>query len=234
MGAAQATANTSDSADPQRPGRRTSRRGSPAAANNVQQLETPSTHVSAGHLIGYARVSRPDQSLDRQHDALRDVGCERVFDDHGVSGARASRPGLDAMLAYVRPGDTVVIQSLDRLGRTTRDLLTLIENLAAREIGLRILTLGVDTRTPAGQLVLTVMAALAQMERDVLRERTIDGLAAARARGRNGGRPRSLTDEQVEVAAEWHSDGRSAREIARLLGSSERTIRRRLEARAPG
>lgn len=228
MTTAPAAANSTDTAAPKR---RTTSARSRQGGENPRRNRGTGSRVSAaprGHLIGYARVSRSDQVLDRQLDALREAGCDRVFDDHGVSGAQASRPGLDAMLAYARPGDTIVIQSLDRLGRTTRDLLALVEDLTAHDIGLRILTLGVDTRTPAGTLVLTVVAALAQMERDILRERTIDGLAAARARGRVGGRPRTLTQEQVAVARGWARDGRSAREIARLLGTSDRTVRRHL------
>lgn len=192
------------------------------------------TTVSAGGVVGYARVSRPDQSLDRQRDALTGAGCDRVFTDHGVSGAATTRPGLDALLAYVRPGDTIVVQALDRLGRTTRHLLELVEDLTGRGIGLRILTLGVDTRTPAGQLVLTVMAALAQMERDILRERTMDGLAAAKARGRVGGRPSSLSTEQAGVVRVWAAEGKSQVEIARLLGTSPRSVGRVLAGSEPG
>lgn len=184
------------------------------------------TPVSAGSLLGYARVSTVEQSIDRQVDALTAEGCARVFSDHGISGTRTSRPGLSELLAYARPGDTLVVQALDRLGRTTLDLLALVDDLDEREIGMRILTLGVDTRTPAGRLVLTVMSALAQMEREVLRERTIDGLAAAKARGRVGGRPKSLTDEQVALARDWIAEGRTYAEIARLLSTSDRTIRR--------
>lgn len=219
------TAKTSDRAEGTRraPGFRSAGTG-----ENPRRNQGDTTRDSAGALVGYARVSRADQSVDRQMDALESEGCAKVFTDHGVSGAMASRPGLDEMLAYVRPGDTVVVQALDRLGRTTRDLLALVEDLDARDIALRILTLGVDTRTPAGRLVLTVMGALAQMERDVLRERTIDGLAAARSRGRVGGRPKTLSDEQVDVARRWVQEGRSFSECARLLGTSDRTIRRRL------
>lgn len=195
---------------------------------NVRQNMEGATHVSAGSLVGYARVSTSDQVLDRQTDALDQVGCERIFNDHGVSGTVASRPGLDACLDYLRPGDTLVVQSLDRLGRRTSELLRLVDELAREGVSLRILNLGIDTGTPAGQMVLSVMAALSQMERDVLAERTIQGLAAARARGRIGGRPRVLSDEQVQVASEWRAGGRSWTEIARLLGTSERTIRRRV------
>lgn len=200
--------------------------GSAARAITPRQNLGDSSPVS-GALLGYARVSTSDQVLDRQVDALTAAGCTEIFTDV-ASGSKVNRPGLAALLAYARPGDAIVIQALDRLGRTTIDLLALVQELTARDVGLRILTLGVDTRTPAGQLVLTVMAALAQMERDILRERTVDGLAAAKARGRVGGRPRTMTDAQVEAATEWRDAGKSVREIARLLGAPETTVRRRL------
>ena len=181
-------------------------------------------------LVGYARVSRADQVLDRQVDALTAAGCGRVFRDHGISGAvSASRPGLDECLAYLRAGDTLVVAELSRLGRNTRNLLNLVEQLDERGVSLRILNLGLDTSTPTGRLILTILAAVSAMERDLLIERTLDGLAAARARGRRGGRPRALSDEQVALVREWHADGRSQVAIARLLSTSPRTVARALE-----
>ena len=155
------------------------------SATNVRQngrLDSEGRGVSAGSRLGYARVSRDDQNLDRQLDALREAGCDRTFVDDGVSGAPASRPGLDEMLLYVRPGDAIVVQALDRLGRRTSELLRLVEVWKVQGI-VSILNLGIDTNTSAGKLVLTIMSSLAEMEREVLRERTIDGLAAARRRG---------------------------------------------------
>lgn len=135
---------------------------------------------------------------------------------------------MAALLDHARPGDRIVIAELSRAGRRTRDLLAWVEDLDARGVGLVILNLGVDTATPGGRLVLTIMAALAEMERALLVERTKDGLAAARRRGRAGGRPRALTDEQVALARHLVASGHSLAETTRLLGGvcSERTIRR--------
>ena len=198
--------------------------GSPPDTNS--RLNSNGSRHTSGQLLGYARVSRADQNLDRQLDALEEAECVKVFSDDGVSGNRASRPALDSMLAYAREGDTILVQSLDRLGRSTRHLLELVEQLANSGIGLRVLNLGIDTRTPSGQLVLTVVAALAEMERAQLRERTLDGLAAAKARGRVGGRPPALDDERKTAARRMFDEGQGIAEIARILGVSDRTIRR--------
>lgn len=210
------------------PARRTIHTDSGHPGETLRRNPEGERYLSAGSLVGYARVSTVEQVLDRQLDALTEVGCDRVFQDHGVSGTQRLRPGLDACLDFLRPGDTLVIQSLDRLGRRTSELLRLVDELCARGVSLRILNLGIDTASPAGQMVLSVMAALSQMERDVLAERTRQGIAAARARGRTLGRPRAFTDEQAQVAVGWRDAGRSWSEIARLLGTSERTVRRRV------
>lgn len=194
--------------------------------NTVWQLDSAATHGFAGSLLGYARVSRSDQNLDRQIDSLTEAGCQRIFEDGGVSGVKTSRPGLDSLIAHLRPGDTVVVQSLDRLGRRTSALLTLIDEWREMDIGLRVLNLGLDTTTPSGQLVLTVMAALAEMERSILIERTRDGLEAARRRGRTGGRPPALTDERKAEVIRMHEVGRPVSEISRIMAVSERTVRR--------
>ena len=199
------------------------------AVTNVRQLgETKSEveGVSAGALLGYARVSRDGQEIRRQLDALRDAGCVRIFTDEGVSGARASRPGLDEMLLYARPGDTIVIQALDRLGRRTADLLRLVETWREQGIGLRILSLDIDSTSPAGVLLITLLSALAENERLVLVERTLDGLAAARRRGKRGGRPPTTSPAQRQESLRMRKEGRSLNEIAAILGCSERTIRR--------
>ena len=199
------------------------------AVTNVRQLvdggsEVPG--VSAGEILGYARVSRTDQNLDRQLDALRAAGCTRIFTDEGVSGARASRPGLDELLVYLRPSDVVICVSLDRLGRRFSELGRLLETWREQGIGLKVLNLGIDTNTPAGFLLYALSAAIAENERLVLVERTLDGLAAARRRGRHGGRPPALTPEQRREAKRMRSESRSLNEIAAILGCSERTIRR--------
>jgi DNA invertase Pin-like site-specific DNA recombinase len=152
-----------------------------------------------GHLLGYARVSTTDQHLQLQVDALTAAGCYRVFTET-ASGARADRPVLAKVLDQLRPGDTLVVWKLDRLGRSLRHLVDTITGLADQGVGFRSLQEAIDTTTPGGKLVFHVFAALAEFERDLIRERTAAGLAAARARGRNGGRPAALDDGQVELA----------------------------------
>lgn len=186
---------------------------------------------AAGTRVGYARVSRQDQSLARQEDLLAEDGCAKIFTDQ-VSGVTTTRPGLDACLAYLRRGDTLVVQELSRAGRSLRHLLELVDDLDSREIGFRVLNLGIDTRTSTGRLVISVLGACAALERDLIRERTQTGLAAARARGRVGGRPRALTEEQQALVREWHADGKSQVTIARLLGTSRATVQRTLMAAA--
>src|SRR3954462_5866786 len=141
-------------------------------------------------LVGYARVSTQDQTLALQQDALTTASCERIFSDT-ISGAKADRPGLEQALAYVRTGDTLVVWKLDRLGRSLPHLIATIAALQERGIGFRSLTEQIDTTTSGGKLIFHVFAALAEFERDIIRERTQAGLIAARARGRKGGRPRA-------------------------------------------
>ena len=159
-----------------------------------------------GHLLGYARVSTNDQQPHLQVDALERAGCYRVFTET-ASGARTDRPTLAQVLDQLRPGDTLVVWKLDRLGRSLRHLVDTVTGLADRGIGFRSLQEAIDTTTPGGKLVFHVFAALAEFERDLIRERTSAGLAAARARGRHGGRPPVMTAHKLQVAQEMYRSG---------------------------
>ena len=181
-------------------------------------------------LIGYARVSTPDQSLDLQRDALLAAGCDpkHLYTDI-ASGARTDRPTLEQLLDPLRPGDTLVVWKLDRLGRSLRHLVDTITSLAERGIGFRSLQEAIDTTTPGGKLVFHVFAALAEFERDLIRERTTAGLAAARTRGRHGGRPSVMTDHKLLVAQEMYRSGQyTVAAIANTLGVSRASIYRHL------
>jgi DNA invertase Pin-like site-specific DNA recombinase len=184
-------------------------------------------------LIGYARVSTKEQRVDLQLDALAKAGAEKVFEDVGISGSTTARPGLNAALSYLRPGDSLVVFKLDRLGRRTVPLLQLLADLEQRGIGFISTTEGLDTSTPVGRLVASLLASLAALEREVLIERTRHGLDAARLRGRVGGRPRALSDSQVELVQLMFKRGKSAAEIAAELGCGRSTAYRALEHR-PG
>jgi DNA invertase Pin-like site-specific DNA recombinase len=153
-------------------------------------------------LIGYARVSTDDQTLDLQRDALTKAGCGRLFTDT-MSGATAARPGLTEALAFARPGDTLVVWRLDRLGRSLRHLIETVTELATRGVGFKSLNESIDTTNPGGKLIFHIFGALAEFERDLIRERTTAGLTAARARGRTGGRPKvkAFADPQKLAAA---------------------------------
>mgnify|MGYP003148988473 CR=1 FL=1 len=151
-------------------------------------------------LIGYARVSTADQDLALQLDALQAAGCDRVFEER-ASGARSDRPVLAEAMDYAREGDVLVVWRLDRLGRSLKDLISNVEQLRARGVGFRSLAESVDTTTAGGQLVFHLFGALAEFERELIRERTMAGLAAARARGRKGGRPAKMTRAKVRQAS---------------------------------
>ena len=177
-------------------------------------------------LVGYARVSTAEQSLALQQDALTAAGCGRTFSDV-VSGAVEERAGLAAALEYVRAGDALVVWRLDRLGRTLRRLIAQVTALDARGVGFRSLTEAMDTTTTGGKLVFHIFGALAEFERDLIRERTRAGLAAARARGRMGGRPRALSDSQVEMARVLLADPlRPIDEVCAALHVSRATLYR--------
>lgn len=151
------------------------------------------------NLIGYARVSTGDQNHDLQHDALTAAGCSRVFTDT-ASGALDKRPQLDSLPDYLRPGDVLVVWRLDRLGRSVHHLTETVNSLAERGVGFRSLTEGIDTTTPAGKLVFHIFAALAEFEREIIRERTTAGLSATRVRGRKGGWRPKMTPGKLATA----------------------------------
>jgi DNA invertase Pin-like site-specific DNA recombinase len=185
-------------------------------------------------LVGYARVSTEDQNLDLQRDALTKAGCERVFEDT-ASGARDDRPGLAAALSNCRAGDVLCVYKLDRLGRSTRGLLDLVAELREREIGFRSLSDSIDTTTPMGRFFFTIMAGLAEMERDLIRERTNAGLASARARGRKGGRKPKLTTQQICHARKLLADPETTiKDVAASLKVNRATIYRALGLGAAG
>jgi DNA invertase Pin-like site-specific DNA recombinase len=179
--------------------------------------------------IGYARVSRSDQILDRQLNELQNAGCERIFTEKASGSKDSKRPEFDLCLRMLRSGDRLVVTELSRLGRHTGELANLDEALQERGVGLRILNLDLDTTTPSGKLIFTVIAAVAQMERELLIERTRSGLAAARAQGRVGGRRRTVTDKQIAKAQALYDEHRfTMAEIARLCETSPATLYRYL------
>ena len=181
-----------------------------------------------GHLLGSARVSTTEQQPHLQVDALQRAGCYRVFTET-ASGARADRSALEQLLDQLRPGDTLVVWKLDRLGRSLRHLVDTVSGLAERGVGFRSLQESIDTTTPGGKLVFHVFAALAEFERDLVRERTAAGLAAARARGRHGGRPSVLTGHKLQLAQEMYASGQyTVAAIAKTLGVSRASIYRHL------
>jgi DNA invertase Pin-like site-specific DNA recombinase len=176
-------------------------------------------------LIGYARVSTQDQNLDLQRAALEQACCEKIFEDQ-MSGTRAERPGLKLALEVLRKGDMLVIWKLDRLGRSVKGLVDLVGELSDQGIQFKSLTDSIDTSTPSGRFFFHVMASLAQMERELIVERTRAGLAAAKQQGRTGGRKRRMTDSKIESAKKLLASGMSPREVAKNLGVSVPTLYR--------
>ena len=175
-------------------------------------------------LIGYARVSTHEQDLALQTDALNKAGCERIFEDQ-VSGSKSERPGLKAALEYVREGDCLVAWRLDRLGRSLKDLIDVIGGLEERGIGFKSLQESIDTTTSGGRLIFHVFGALAEFERNLIRERTRAGLEAARARGRKGGRPKALDSRKIELAYRLYDERKhTIKEICQILGISKPTL----------
>ncbi len=183
--------------------------------------------------IGYSRVSTSDQHPEAQADRLAADGCERVFTDHGVSGRKASRPEWDRCLEHLREGDTLVTVRLDRMGRSVRNLIEVVTSLEARGVNLRVLDQGIDTSTPTGRFTFHVLSALSEMEADLIRERTRDGLDAARARGRRGGRKAKLTPAQAEQVRKLYAAREmTVAEIGRLFGITRESVYRYLKQAA--
>lgn len=178
--------------------------------------------------VGYARVSTEDQRLDLQLTALKRAGCSHIFKDHGISGAEMSRPGLEKMLRALRPGQTLVVWRLDRLGRSLAGLVQLVDELGRRGIGFQSITEEVNTTTSGGRLIFHIMAALAEFERTLISERTKAGMQEALNKGRHVGRPPSLTDQDV-LKAMHDLESESVAAIARRHGISPRTLQRRMQ-----
>ncbi|BBY98347.1 recombinase family protein [Mycolicibacterium fallax] len=179
-------------------------------------------------LIGYARVSTADQNADLQLRALEAAGVEKVYTDQGVSGSLASRPEWDKCLDMLREGDVLCVWRLDRAARSLRNLLDLVELLSQRGVHLRSLTESIDTSSASGRLVLSVFGALAEFERELIRERTAAGLEAARARGARIGRPAAVTRDQLAQAQTLVSAGHRVGDVAKTLGVGRSTLYRAL------
>lgn len=174
--------------------------------------------------IGYARVSTPDQKLDLQIEALQKIGCLKIFTDI-ASGAKSDRPGLERALNYLREGDTLVVWKLDRLGRSLAHLLQVIEFLSQRNIQFKsIADSAIDTTTPSGQLMLSMIAALSEFERNLIRERTKEGLAVAKSRGRQGGRRPVITDQKLKKAKQLINKGLTVREAASAISVGKSSL----------
>ncbi len=177
-------------------------------------------------LIGYARISTQDQTLNLQKDALENIGCTKIFTDT-ISGAVTERKGLEEAVQFAREGDTLVVWKLDRLGRSLKHLIETVTTLNNRGIGLKSLTENIDSATSGGKLIFHIFGALAEFERDIIREQTQAGLTAARARGRLGGRPKALDERKAEIARQLYRDKANAiADICKTLNISRATLYR--------
>ena len=183
-------------------------------------------------ILAYARVSTSDQSLDRQTDELTAGGAEKVFTEVASGKKGSKRPHWDELLRSLRPGDVLMVTELSRLGRSTSQLAALADDLRDRGISLRILNSGIDTNTPHGRMVFTMLSAVAEMERELLMERTQSGLAAARARGRSGGRRRDFSESKVTKAQKLYNQGLTMSDVAKTMGVSRQTLYRYLQTTA--
>jgi len=181
-------------------------------------------------LVGYARVSTDDQNLDLQRDALNQAGCNQIFEDQ-LSGAKAERPGLQKALQYARAGDNLVVWRLDRLSRSLKDLIEMVALLEGKGIGLKSLQEAIDTQTSGGKLIFHIFGALAEFERNLIRERTQAGLQAARARGRKGGRPKALDKNKQALAVKLYDEKKhSVDQVCQMMGISKPTLYKYIEA----
>lgn len=184
-------------------------------------------------LVGYARVSTKDQKLDMQLDALASAGCKKVFYDHGVSGAKAARPGLDELLGYLCEGDMLIVYKLDRLGRSSFHLADLLTRLGNMDVQFCSLTEGINTANFGGRFVYHLFAAVAEFHRDLIRENTINGLRAARERGSKIGRPLKMNEADVlEAHRRVYQDGTSLADVAKMFSVSVSTLHRKFRALA--
>ena len=191
--------------------------------------------------IGYARISTRGQKDDTQIDELTAYGCDRIFPDRGVSGKLAERPELDKALAYLREGDVFVITRLSRAMRSLKHLTALADELRERGVGLKVLKQDIDTTTPTGRLVFNILASIDEFQRELIVEGTLEGLEAARARGRIGGRKSKLSPEKIRVARQLYdekdTDGKrryTVTQVGDMFGVSRQTIYRCLEPEQPG
>jgi len=182
--------------------------------------------------IGYARVSTSDQNLDLQKEALKEAGCKKIYEDQ-ASGLRSERPGLAKSLEHLREGDTFVVWKLDRLGRNVKNLIDFVTKLEEDNIHFKSLTDQIDTSSSMGKFFFHIMASLAQMERELIVERTRAGLKAARQRGRIGGRKRRMTDSKIESAKQLLKNGMPPKDVAENLGVSIPTLYRWVPATKP-
>ena len=180
-------------------------------------------------LVGYARVSTQDQNLELQLDALKKIGCKKFYQDQ-ISDRKSNRPGLQLALEVLRKGDTLVVWKLDRLGRTVKGLVELVNKLHQNDVHFKSITDNVDTSTPSGRFFFHIMASLAQMERELVAERTRAGLAAEKVQGRIGGRKRKMTKSKIESAKKLLASGTLPKDVAQNLGASIPTLYRWIPA----